>query len=364
LMMYSVDYPKPKSIPFDKYIDTSQAAKKEFLHQCSRRRDELMELVSRKKDKPGAKEVIKAAEAYFPLLMGLIQILQMPTTRVLKPLPFTWTSPVSHKDPKSFCTLTDYNYELVMIMHLLADAHMNRADELIARATEQEYDEPAKEALEELRIAAGMFEYVSKVMIFNWRGAPAFEPFECNAVLSNALRNLCLSMGQAIVVKKGLLHGTSMGVLSKISAAGFKKAEDAFKSVTNMREEKLVSEDLKDFLHAHAVVHKSNALMKLGEAAYAEEAYGMAIAYLKMAFTTSEKVKVPKDKDSSLYPYGEDIKTMQSIVKHKKDSYIAQNDNIFGKAEVDEKTVDVPDGTLMVKPMEFALPAASFKILQ
>jgi hypothetical protein len=82
-------------------------------------------------------DVIKAAEAYFPMLMGLIQILNMPTTRLVKPLPFTWTSPVSHKDPKSFCTLTDYNYELVMIMHLLADAHMNRAAELIARATEQ-----------------------------------------------------------------------------------------------------------------------------------------------------------------------------------------------------------------------------------
>jgi hypothetical protein len=27
-------------------------------------------------------------------------------------------------------------------------------------------------------------------------------------------------------------------------------------------------------------------------------------------------------------------------VKHKKDLYIAQNDNIFGKAEVDEKTGD------------------------
>jgi hypothetical protein len=57
----------------------------------------------------------------------------------------------------------------------------------------------------------------------------------------------------------------------------------------------------------------------------------MAIAYLKLAFATSEKIKVVKDKDAvcgggcgcssvittylqqSLYAYGEDIKTMQSV---------------------------------------------------
>lgn len=91
-------------------------------------------------------------------------------------------------------------------------------------------------------------------------------------------------------------------------------------------------------LDAHAIVHKANALKSLGEAAYSEEQYGMAIGYLKAALTTSIKVTAPKDKQSSLYPYCEDIKTMQLIVKNKTALYVQQNENIFGKPEVDEKT--------------------------
>lgn len=128
---------------------------------------------------------------------------------------------------------------------MLADAHANRARELISRATDTDYDEPAKAAVEELRIAAGMFDYMAKVVIFNWKAAPVFEPFDCNPIIVASMRNLCMSMGQAIIVKKALLHGTSMPVVSKISVGGFRKAEEAFKAVIGMREEKCINEDFK-----------------------------------------------------------------------------------------------------------------------
>jgi len=189
-------------------------------------------------------------------------------------------------------------------------------------------------------------------------------PYECNVTVAGAMRNLCVSAGQALVVKKAKMHGTSHATVAKLCCAGFKMAESAFKAVLGMRETKCVSDDFKDFLHAHAVVHKSNALKCLGEAAYDEQQFGLAIGYLKAANTCVQKVEKPKDKDSPLYPYADDISNAQSIIHHKSNLYVQENDNMYGKKEVDETTVSIGDeGTLLVKPTEFQLPSASFRLL-
>jgi hypothetical protein len=50
-----------------------------------------------------------------------------------------------------------------------------------------------------------------------------------------------------------------------------------------------------------------------------------------------------------LFIYAADIATVQSIIHHKAELYEQQNINIFGKKEVPENEVEIPDGTLMVK---------------
>ena len=111
------------------------------------------------------------------------------------------------------------------------------------------------------------------------------------------------------------------------------------------------------------MIHKSNALKAAGDAAYAEDKYGLAIGYLKAARTTVLKQDKIKDKNSPLALYAEDIDTARSIVVHKAELYVQENDNIYGKTEVEESDVEIPEGTLMVKPTEFALPKPSFKML-
>lgn len=301
------------------------------------------------------------------MLMGLNQVLCHPATRLKKPLPFAWTSPVHHKDKDLYTELNTFHFELIMMLNLLAAAHGNRALEHMSAVepdSADSFDEAAKNAAEELRIAAGIYDFLARTAILKWKEPPPETPYECNLTVAASMRNLCLSMGQAIVVKKAKLHGTSQATVAKLCAAGFKKAEDAFKAVIGMRETKCISDNFKDFLFAHAVVHKSNALKCLGDAAYADQQYGLAIGYLKAANTTVHKIDKPKDKASPLLPYATDIENAQSIIHHKAALYVQENDNMYGKKEVDEKTVSIADeGTLLVKPTEFALPAASFRCI-
>ena len=155
------------------------------------------------------------------------------------------------------------------MINLLAAAHANRAWELmnVAKSDPELFDEHAKQAAEQLRIAAGMFDYLARKAIFKWKSPPPETPYECNATIAAAQRNLCISAGQgkccslfscsiccshydfvAIVVKKAKLAGTSETVVSKLCAAGFKQAENAFKAVIGMRDAACVHTNFKDFL--------------------------------------------------------------------------------------------------------------------
>ena len=367
LMMFRFPYPKVKAVELDRLVDVQQAAAKEFLHNLTLKRSELAALLKGKKDAPtSAAQVIEAAEKLFPMLMGLNQVLCHPATRLKKPLPFAWTSPVHVKERDLYIELSTFHFELIMMLNVLGAAHANRAAEHMAAVEPDDldsFDEAAKQAAEELRIAAGVFDFIARVAVPKWKDVPPEAPYECNTTVAAAMRNLCLSAGQAIVVKKAKLHGTSQATVAKLCTGGFKKAEEAFKAVIGMRDTKCVSDNFKDFLFAHAVVHKSNALKSLGDAAYADEQYGLAIGYLKAANTCVNKIEKPA-KDSPLAPYAADIANAQSIIHHKAALYVQENDNMYGKKEVDEKTVTVADdGTMLVKPTPFELPASSFRVI-
>jgi len=366
-MMYRFPYPKVKPVELERLIDVASPAGKEFLHALTQVRNELAATVKGKKDAPvSAASVVAQAEKLFPMLMALNQVLCHPQTRLKKPLPFAFTSPVHVQERDLFIELHTFHYELIMMLNVLAAAHANRAAEHMASVEPGDvdsFDEGAKQAAEELRIAAGVFDFIARTAIPKWTDKPPEAPYECNATVAAAMRNLCISAGQAIVVKKAKMHGTSHATVSKLCTGGFKRAEEAFKAVNGMRETKCVSDNFKDFLFAHAVVHKSNALKSLGDAAYAEDQHGLAIGYLKAANTCAQKVQ-PPPKDSPLAPYAADIANAQSIVRYKADLYVKENENMYGKKEVDEKTLTVADdGTLLVKPTPFALPAASFRLL-
>ena len=199
------------------------------------------------------------------------EILAQPATRLAKgrALPFAWTSPIDHKSTTQFTHIASFHFEIAMMLHVLAGAHANRARELMASVEPDDvddFDEKAKAAAEHIRTAAGLFDYLAKKALLRWKNPPPEAPYECNVVVCGALRNLCLSMGQALVVKKAKLHTTSQSTVAKLSVGGFREAEAAFKAVINMRDTKCISDAFKDFLHAHVVVHKTNALRALGEA--------------------------------------------------------------------------------------------------
>eukprot|EP01108_Squamamoeba_japonica_P002015 TRINITY_DN191_c0_g1_i1.p1 TRINITY_DN191_c0_g1~~TRINITY_DN191_c0_g1_i1.p1 ORF type:complete len:397 (-),score=49.87 TRINITY_DN191_c0_g1_i1:31-1179(-) len=368
LMLFRAGYPKCKPIDYVKLIDTTQASAQQFLHQLTLQRAELCKLLAQKKPSCSTVELIRVVEKMFPMLMGLNSILKHPGTRLAKgkKLPFAWTSPIHHKDKESFIAIPLFHYELLMMINLLAAARTNRALELmnaIEPDDEEDFDEKAKLAAEQLRMSAGMYDYLARKAIVQWKNPPPETPYECNMTVAGAMRNLCLSAGQAIVVKKAKLHGTSHGTVAKLSVGGFREAEKAFKAVVSMRDEKCVHVGFKDFLHAHAVVHKANALKSLGEACYDDEKYGMAIGYLNKAKETIMKVEKPKEKAHPLYRYKVDIEDAIRIVHHKAELYRQENESIYGKKEIDKDEVEVDQGTLMVKPVPFALPKAKFNMI-
>lgn len=57
-MMLKFRYPRPKPVEVDKYVDTTQAVKKEFLHQVAQRRDEIGSFNRKQKQEPKPRDRI------------------------------------------------------------------------------------------------------------------------------------------------------------------------------------------------------------------------------------------------------------------------------------------------------------------
>ena len=105
--------------------------------------------------------------------MGFSQILAQPATRLAKgkALPFAWSSPIDHRARSTPVPIASMHFEILMLLHTLAAARANRARELLAAAEPDDldaFDAAAKAAAEQLRLAAGLFDYLARKAILRW----------------------------------------------------------------------------------------------------------------------------------------------------------------------------------------------------
>jgi len=128
-------------------------------------------------------------------------------------------------------------------------AHMNKAFDTIIATSDDNFDENSKKASNFLRIAAGIFEFVSTREIPHWVDIPNDRPMELNAQMLTALADYCSATAQTIAIKKALLAGQmSRQVMAKLAVDVWKKYEFVEKTFKEHEDWKEISAPWKSFL--------------------------------------------------------------------------------------------------------------------
>lgn len=195
-----------------------------------------------------------------------------------------------------------------MILIAYAVAHINRSYEVISISSSDSFEESSKKSASNIRIAAGIFDYIQTKEIPRWSELPSDRPIEINTSICQSLSDYCVSQAQSLTIKKGLLGSTSKSTLSKLAMDIWNKSitiDKTFKSLPKDNLKDLVS-SWKNYLQFNEGLSKCYVYKYMGENAYSESKFGAAVSYLNAASDSLKQVTTSSIL-SSLANYKKDI---------------------------------------------------------
>eukprot|EP01111_Echinosteliopsis_oligospora_P013345 TRINITY_DN4768_c0_g1_i1.p1 TRINITY_DN4768_c0_g1~~TRINITY_DN4768_c0_g1_i1.p1 ORF type:complete len:383 (+),score=88.56 TRINITY_DN4768_c0_g1_i1:105-1151(+) len=281
-MLFKFDLPQTKKVAFHKLIKTVDTRSNDCLLKASMARDDMCTLLERQESGPS---LIQAIEAYLPHLFGLVVAVEgQAHIRLNSPLSFSWTSPLtSHR--KSFFTDYTYRYEVIMTLMTYGYVMCNRAHDLMEGVTSGNFDDISKQIAHFLRLASGVFEYITIVELPRWLNLPADRPLETMSPITQALSLMAIAGAEEVAVKKAVINGTSRGVTAKLCADVWKKYETTnyqFNSIAPDAKKHL-NKSWKEFLTASSSLQKANTYKFAANAAYEDKKCGVAVGFLNVA---------------------------------------------------------------------------------
>jgi hypothetical protein len=354
-MMFKFDLPSSKHVYYDKIIRTTDAVAASNLVTASCTREAVIMAIS----KHDVASILKAIDNYLPYLFGLVMAVEgQPHIRLNDPLLFAWTSALG-SNKRAYFTDYTYRYEVVMILMTYAYAMCNRAWSINETTTEQTFEENSKQAAHCLKVAAGVFEYISSIELPRWLNLPADAPLEVTAPCAAALSLACIAAAQELAVKKAVLKGTSLSIIAKLSADVWHKYEAAGALLHSMPSGAVSSLNptLKSFLTTCIYLQKANTLKFAGQLAMGGHKCGVAVAYLQSA------TKCLKDVSSSgtLSSWKDIIVAQKGEVEHFSCLYSKENDIVAFDKVPDETLLDIPEAKSIMSAVAYSPPAPAFQ---
>lgn len=358
-MLFKFELPLTKKIAFHKFIRTSDSASADALTKASLARDDMLLHLQKQE---ASQALITAIENYIPHLFGLIVSVDgQPHIRLNDPLSFSWTSSMTNHR-KSYFTDYTFRYETVMVLMTYGYALCNRAWSINNALTEQTFEESSKQAAHFLRLAAGVFDYVSTVELPRWLNMPSDRPLEAISPITLALSLMCIAGAEEITVKKAVINkNTSKQTVAKLSADVWHKYETALLQLNAMPgdSKKNVNPTWKAFLKGCMALQKANTLKLAGANAEEAKKIGVAVGYLDVAVKQLKDVTVP-NASSTLGQWKEIIDKQRADIEHFHRLYTKENNIIAFEKIVDESQLEMPEPRSLMTAQLYNAPFPAF----
>jgi len=352
-------FPQTKKIALQTIFRTDDPISKENLAKTSTVRDELYTaLISN-----NSTAIMTASERYLPLLFGFVVAVEdNKKLRLNSPLNFSWGSAIYSKTKQFVCYT--YKYEAIMGCLVYAYANMNRAFETLSSASEADFEEPSKKAATYLRTAAGIFDYVNTRELPRWTDIPKERPMEITSQILQALTEYCCAAAQMITIKKALLgNQTSRITMAKLAVDVWKKMESANSAFKSHADVKEMNPALRTFLNICQSLSKAVAFKYLGEDAYRDEKFGVAVSYLGAASSSLQGLEVPQV-GSALAKYKNEVEESRDDIEHLKRTYNNENNHIYFQKQIETIALEIPEAKNLMTPIAWMPPQPSYTSLE
>eukprot|EP01095_Lingulamoeba_sp_RSL-Kostka_P004777 TRINITY_DN15995_c0_g1_i1.p1 TRINITY_DN15995_c0_g1~~TRINITY_DN15995_c0_g1_i1.p1 ORF type:complete len:390 (+),score=95.52 TRINITY_DN15995_c0_g1_i1:48-1217(+) len=310
-------------------------------------------------DSDNPDEGLTASSYYIPCLMGLIQAAQeVPQDIIKSKLSISWTSSVA-KNFHNYAFVCDHwHFEAVSALISYGMLHRSKACTLLNSVNSDDtFDLKSKEIAKHLCESAGIFNYINEVQMVKWNQKPFTEIPEKYTELYTALSCLSIAEAQQIALKKAIIKGTSNSLLAKLCKGihnQYQHIDDLFINIDpNFAKNQLLAHFV-FYIKTNAIIFKMLTFKYIGLNSYTNEKYGEAISYLKEAVRLSG-LPLPKTGFK-----GDDMKQLfkeqQQYITALCDRHIYENNHCYYDIVPDIKTLPVPEGVVIMKPVKFEAP--------
>jgi len=354
--VYKFPHTTSKRVIFEKIFRYTDANTKNNLNSASAIRDSmLMAVVS-----PDIEDSIPAIERYLPLVLGLVKAVESNSNIKLNDsLSFTWASVISEKSMPAMYTCNSIRYESSIVYLTLAFMHCNNSAVIIKKSTDVDYDEKANLAANELRIAAGIFDYLYSTELPKWVTLPNDRPPELLPQVAKGLSNMCIAQAQQMAIKKAIIKEASAGVLAKLCIEVYRCYDNCLNGIKASNKDYTdISNTLKSYIMLNQALWRGVALKYLAKDAYSKEQFGKAVSYLNLAEKQMKEIIIPPK--SPLEVVKDDVFSETQQIVQLKEKLTKENDMVYFQKLIEFNQLEIPDGKCISAPIPFQPPDAAF----
>ncbi|EGC32230.1 hypothetical protein DICPUDRAFT_81911 [Dictyostelium purpureum] len=351
LLMIKFEIPQSKRIQFEKIIRTQTPESASKLATASLTRNEMIIII----EKSSPSSIIMACEKYIPDLYGLVSTVEDNNTlRLNEQLSFNWSSIAS----KSFYSGFSLRFELIMNLVTYGFAHYNRAAEINDSSNEANFDENAKLIINHLKIAAGIYNFITSFEMPRWQHPPEDRPVECHNNFILAMYELCLSTALAVTVRKALKQGTSPGVISKLSCEAWHRAEMSKSFLKDLGSQfyKKLPKSLRTYYSTLIKLQHSTTMMFMALNSKSQQNFGDALGYFSIALPLL-KVKKPSETRIANILNG-----LITEIQNESNTFSKENEVIYFQKKSDPNSLEKPSpmAKSIINMITFSPPCPSF----
>ncbi len=275
-----------QAVDFDKTIGGALAYDaRQLLIMATTQRQVLVDGLTYEGSRVDPRNVIKGVDAYESTIWRITHSMEASAEANIilhQPLIFSWTSALSAKPKPSENQVLVFEVACILVVKALA--HHNLAKDLAgSELHEPKYAEAAKE----LKIAAGILDYVGKFLLPKWISPPSNKPPEVQIPVVNCLSIMFLGMAQRITIAKAISTNAPKSLIAKLfigAAHLYERALSTLKQLDQSDFEALTPSIFAELKILPSIL-KGLANKYYGMHFFANEKYADGTAYLSLART-------------------------------------------------------------------------------
>ena len=323
---------------------------RELLRQATDQRAKLLEVLADSKSDP--RNVISAVDAYLPSIWRVTASMQASAQSLVKlnkKLEFKWTSSLNKKG-KEF-TGTVFLYETAFVLTIRALYHRDAA-KIIQEQSPEAYQEMGKE----LRMAAGIFDFVANDLLARWHSPPEHRAPEVLPLVHHCLAALFLADAQRLAIAKALETGSNATLIAKLLIGAADKYEFATRNMQGVDKETFDSmvPGLLEELGAFPAILRGCASNCLAQSAWARGEYGKGLGYANDGARRLQSIAMGKALQNSALQAAL-TKAIGRALDLEEECQNDCNNVYFEKINKDIRMVD---GTFIINAIPYELPSA------